>query len=72
MAGAQELAPSLGLGAACQVMGLWRGAPARQHSRLRRAAFVGPRQARATRPRPPLALDALENQVLLDTLNVSG
>lgn len=69
MAGAQELAPSLGLGAACQVMGLWRGAPARQHSRLRRAAFVGPRQARATRPRPPLALDALENQVLLDTLN---
>ena len=69
MAGAQELAPNLGLGAACQVMGLWRGAPARQQSRLRRAAFVGPRQARAARPRPPLALDALENQVLLDTLN---
>ena len=69
MAGAQELAPRLGSGAACQVMGLWRGAPARQLASLHRAAFVGPRRARAARPRPPLALDALESQVLLDTLN---
>jgi putative transposase len=69
MAGAHELAPILGVGAACQVMGLWRGAPARHQSSLRHAAFVGPRRARAARPRPPLALDALENQALLDTLN---
>jgi putative transposase len=69
MAGARELTPSLGVGAACQVMGRWRGAPARQQSSLRRSAFVGPRRARAARPSPPLALDALENQALLDTLN---
>lgn len=69
MAGAQELAPSLGLGAACQVMGLWRGAPARHQASLHRADFVGPRRQRAARPRPPLALDALETQALLDTLN---
>lgn len=45
------------------------GAPARQQARLRRAALMGPRAQRAARPRPPLALDAQESQVLLDTLN---
>ena len=69
MASAQELQPTLGAGAACRALGLWRGAPARQHASLRRAAFVGPGRPRAARPRPPLALDALESQALLDTLN---
>lgn len=69
MAGVQELTPALGTGAACRALGLWRGAPARRQALLRRKAFVGPPARRATRPRPPLALDAQERQVLLDTLN---
>ena len=69
MRGVQELTPALGSGAACRAFGLWRGAPARCHSLARRAAFVGPRPLRAGRARPPLALDAVERQVLLDTLN---
>ena len=69
MAAVHELTPALGAGAACRAVGLWRGAPARQRIQARRAALVGPRAARAARPRPPLALDALESQVLLDTLN---
>ncbi len=69
MASVQELVPTLGGVAACRVLGLWRGAPARYQASQRRAAFGGPRRARAARPRPPMALDALENQALLDTLN---
>lgn len=69
MAGVQQLTPALGAGAACHAMGLWRGALARHHMRLHRASFVGPVAGRAARPRPPLALDAQERQVLLDTLN---
>ena len=69
MAGAVELTPVLGAGAACRAMGLWRGAPGRQQHRLHRAAFVGPPARRAPRPRPPLALDAQERQALLDTLD---
>ena len=69
MAGVQELTPALGEGAACHALGLWRGAPARQRARLHRMAFVGPLARRAARPSPPLALDAHERQVLLDTLN---
>ena len=69
MTGVEELTPALGSNAACRVLGLWRGAPARQQASLRRAAFVGPRQPRVTRPPPPLALDVVENQALLDTLN---
>ena len=69
MASVQELQPTLGAAAACRVLGLWRGAPARQQASLRRAAFVGPRLPRADRPRPPLALDTLESQALLETLN---
>jgi putative transposase len=69
MASVHELAPTLGASAACRVLGLWRGAPARYQASQRRAAFVGPRPARAARPRPPMALDALESQALLDTLN---
>ena len=68
----QELIPTHGAMAACLVLGLPRGAPARhrasqRRASQRRAAFVGPTAARRTRP--PMALDALENQALLDTLN---
>ncbi len=69
MAAVQELTPALGEGAACRAVGLWRGAPARQRAQLQRAAFVGPRWPRVPRPRPPLALDAAEHQLVLDTLN---
>jgi len=69
MAGVHELSPVLGTGAACLAMGLPRGAPARHRAQLERRAFVGPMLERAARPRPPLALGAEENQLLLDTLN---
>jgi putative transposase len=69
MLGVQQLTPALGAGRACQALGLWRGAPARHHARLHRAAFVGPHPQRAQRARPPLALDTQERQLLLDTLN---
>jgi len=69
MTGVEELTPALGAGAACRALGLWRGARARQQGLVRRAAFVGPRPRSAIRARPPLALDAQERQLLLDTLN---
>jgi len=69
MAGVQELTPALGEGAACRFLGLWRGAPKRQRAQVQRKAFVGPPTRRAARPSPPLALDTLERQELLDTLN---
>jgi putative transposase len=69
MAAVQELTPDLGANAACRALGLWRGAPARQRAQARRAAFVGPRLPRTPRPRPPLALDDAERQLVLDTLN---
>jgi putative transposase len=69
MIGVQELTPALGTSAACRALGLWRTTPARQREKLCREAFVGPRIRRATPARPPLALDAQERQVLLDTLN---
>lgn len=69
MAGVHELTPVLGTGAACKAMGLWRGAPKRQRARAHRQAMVGPHRPRAARPKAPLALDAIERQVLLQTLN---
>ena len=69
MAAVHELTPALGVGAACQVMGLWRGAPARRQAELHRHTVMGPPPPRAPRPCPPLALDAQERQTLLDTLN---
>ena len=69
MAAVRQLTPTLGAGAACRALGLWRGAPARQRGQAHRAAFVGPRARRAPRPRRPLALDAAENQAVPDTLN---
>ena len=69
IAAVHELAPTLGSGAACRALGLWRGVPARQREKARRASFVGPRVRRTARPRPPLALDDAEKQMVLDTLN---
>jgi transposase InsO family protein len=50
-------------------MGLWRGVPARQQARSHRRTLVGPPRPRTPRPHPPLALDAQEQQSLLDALN---
>jgi putative transposase len=69
MAAVDELAPVLGAGAACQALGLWRGAPARSQARIHRASMMGPHRQRHPRPRPPLALQPQECQLLLDTLN---
>jgi len=69
MAAVTELSPALGAGPACQAMGLWRGASARQQARAHRLALVGPPRPRTLRQRPPLALDAHEQQLLLDALN---
>jgi len=69
MAGVDELAPVIGVGAACRAVGLWRGVPARSRAQAQRAALVGPRVPRAARPRPPLALAAQEQQALLEVLN---
>ena len=69
MASVQELAPTLGASAACQALGLWRGALKRHQVRMHRVTFVGPLARRAARPRPPLALAPCEQAVLLDILN---
>jgi transposase InsO family protein len=69
MAAAHELTPALGAGAACRVMGLWRGAPARELARSHRLTLMGPPAPRPARPGSPLALHAQEQQTLLDTLN---
>jgi len=69
MAAADELTPTLGTVAAYRAMGLPRGACARQRARMHRRTLVGPPAPRAPRPAPPLALDAREQQVLLETLN---
>jgi putative transposase len=69
MTSVQLIIPTHGAVAARQALGLPRGVPARNRASQRRAALVGPRPARRVRPRPPIALDALENQALLDTLN---
>ena len=64
-----ELSPVVGPIEACRALGLPRGTPARERSRQRRAAWVGPPAPAAARPPAPLALDASERRVLLDTLN---
>ena len=69
MVGAQELAPALGVAAACRALGLWPGALKRHQARMHRVSFVGPLARRAARPRPPLALAACEQAMLLETLN---
>ena len=69
MAAVHELTPTLGSGAACRAVGLWCGQPSRERARKHRATRVGPPAPRAARARPPLALDAVENHALLDTLN---
>ena len=69
MAGALELTPKLGTNAAYRAMGQGRGEPQRQRSRANRLAFVRPPRFAPHRPCPPLALDAQEQQAVLDTLN---
>jgi len=69
MAGVLELAPVIGTGVACRALGLGRGELARERARLHRSVLVGPPRPRRPRPRPPLALDTKESQLLLDTLN---
>ena len=64
-----DLTPTLGAVAACWALGLPRGTPARARAQAHRAALIGPLPQRAPRPRPPLALDAVESLALLDTLN---
>ena len=60
-----ELAPHIGLKSACRAFGLNRGFVYRDRARHR---VVGPRMACA-RPRPPLALSAAEQAVLLGVLD---
>ena len=69
MRGADELAPTLGMAAACRAVGLWRGAPARARARTHREALHGPQPRRAARPRQPLALAPLEREALREVLN---
>lgn len=71
IAAVHELIPLLGAGAACRALGLPRGVPARQRAQAKRAAMVGPMPMprRAVRALSPLALDAQERALLLDTLN---
>ena len=69
IAAVHELSPALGSATACRALGLPRGVPARQRAQARRAAFVGPMPERTPRPPPPLALDAQERALLLETLN---
>jgi putative transposase len=69
MAAAQELTPTLGAGAACRAMGLWRGAPARQRAQRYRQTLMGPPRPKPARPCSPLALDGQERRTLLETLN---
>lgn len=68
IAAVQELTPLLGTGGACRALGLPRGVPARQRVQAHRLGLVGP-MPRRSRVRPPLALDAQENALLLETLN---
>ena len=69
MAAVHQLTPALGAGAACRSLGLPRGAAARHRAQTHRLQQVGPRPKPPARPRPPLALNAQENQALLDALN---
>jgi putative transposase len=69
MASVQELAPALGIGAACRAMGVPRDAPERARRRHPRENFVGPPLMRPARRRPRLSLAHEENQLILDTLN---
>jgi putative transposase len=69
IAAVNELTPEVGAVAACKALGLPRGVPARQRAQSRREGLVGPRPQRTPRARPPLALDAQENALLMETLN---
>jgi len=59
----KDLADHVGMKAACQAFGLNRGFVYRDRDRRR---AIGPRRAR---PRAPLSLSSLEQQVLLEVLD---
>jgi len=69
IAAMHELSPAMGAGAACRAVGLPRGVPARQRAQARRAALFGPWPQARPRAPSPLALDAQESALLLQTLN---
>ena len=69
MASLEELAPVLGVRAACEAMGVPRDTLVRERHRRHRQCLVGPPVPRRPRPRPPLALDDRENALIVDTLN---
>jgi len=62
------LAPEVGLARACAAMGIPRASVYREDARQRHL-LASPPPPPAPRPAPPLALDAAERGVLLDTLN---
>jgi len=66
MRSANNLAVHVGMKAACQAFGLNRGFVYRDRTRHR---AIGPRRAPPARPRPPLSLSSLEQQVLLEVLD---
>ncbi len=69
MASVHELSPVVGIRRACRAMGVARDAVVRERHRLHRAALVGPPAPRRARPRPHLALEEKENELILETLN---
>jgi transposase InsO family protein len=69
MVAVQELAPVVGKAVACDVLGVWRGAPAREEARVQRDAVFGPPAPRPALPRPPLALTSCEQEAVLGALN---
>nr|WP_320534390.1 IS3 family transposase [Robbsia andropogonis] len=69
MAAVAQLAPVLGLAAACRALDVPRGLPARDRACRRGQLFVGPMPRKVSRKSPPLALSAQERDVLRDVLN---
>ena len=61
-----DLAPHVGLKAACRTFGLNRGFVYRDRVRHR---TIGPRRASRARSRPPLALSSVEQELLLGVLD---
>ena len=61
-----DLAPHVGLKAACRAFGLHRGFVYRDQARHR---AIGPRRASRARSRPPLALSSSEQELLLGVLD---
>ena len=69
MVGELTLASTLGAGAACHALGLWRGALHRHQMRMHRLTLIGLRARISALHHPPLALTSCEQVALLDVLN---